>query len=136
MIALRFGEVGNQPYRTQRLFTENGQWYFDTREGSQVGPFRDINEVKKALATFVAQRMLIAKTNAAIDSSYLPGSQDGIEHMVEELFNFFLEYKLKGQTAAMLWANQRLIELLRSSENLPGRSGRMEAIRYALDLET
>lgn len=136
MIGLRFGEEGNLPFRTQRLFTENGQWYFDTREGTQIGPFHDIKEVKKALAVFVAQRLLIAKSKNSIDSSSMPGAQDGIEHMVEELFNFFQEYKLKGQTAAMLWANQRLRELMRSNEDLPGRSGRMEAIRYALELDT
>lgn len=136
MLALRYGEEGNPPFRSQRLFTENGQWYFDTREGTQVGPFRDINEVKKALAAFVAQRLVLTDTNNNFDSSSMPGSQDGIEHMVEELFDFFLEYKLKGQTAAMLWANQRFRELLRSSEKMPGRSRRMDAIRYALDLES
>jgi hypothetical protein len=136
MIALRFGEEGNQPFRNQRLFIENGQWYFDTREGTQVGPFHDVREVKKALAAFVAQRLLIANNNNHIERSCLPGSQDGIEHMVEELFNFFLEYKLNGQEAAMLWAKQRLRELLMSSDNLSGCSGRIEAMYYALDLDT
>ena len=136
MIAKRFGEEGNPPFRTRRLFTENGQWYFDTREGTQVGPYRDINEVKKALAVFVAQRLLIDHETGQMDDSVIPGAQDGIEDMVEELFEFFLEYKSKGQTAAMLWANQRLRELLRNRENLAGRSIRMEAIRFALDQET
>jgi len=135
MTAMRFGEEGNPPFRTQRLFNENGQWFFDTREGKQVGPYRDIGEVKKALAVFIAQRLLIAQNNQTIDTSLKPGSQDGIEPMVDELFGFFQEYKSRGQTAAMLWANQRLRELLRESGALPERSVRMEAIRYALDLE-
>jgi hypothetical protein len=136
MVASRYGEEGYPPFRSQRLFSENGQWFFDTREGKQIGPYYDLKEVKKALAVFVAQRLLIAENNRSIDSSLIPGSQDGIEHMVEELFDFFLEYKSKGQTAAMLWANQRIRELLRDRGNIPNRSVRMEAIRYALDQES
>jgi hypothetical protein len=136
MIAHRYGEEVRPPFRSQRLFSENGQWYFDTREGTQVGPYRDLREVKKALAVFTAQRLLIAEPRRDDDKSFKPGAQDGIEHMVEELFDFFQEYKSKGQTAAMLWANQRLRELLRDKEGLPDRSTRMEAIRYALDQES
>jgi hypothetical protein len=135
MIAKRYGEEGDPPFRTQRLFTENGQWYFDTREGTQVGPYHDINEVKKALAVFLAQRLLVSQGSVISDGSFVPGSQDGIELMVEELFEYFLEYKSNGQTAAMLWAHQRLRELLGSGEDLSGRSSRMDAIRYALNLE-
>ncbi|MEJ2455894.1 MAG: DUF6316 family protein [Candidatus Thiodiazotropha sp.] len=136
MVAKRYGEVDNPPFRTQRLFTENGQWYFDTREGTQVGPYHDINEVKKALAVFLAQRLLIAQSNRDSDESFMPGSQDGIEYMVKELFDYYLEYKSKGQTAALLWGNQRLRELLRSGEDLAGCSARMDAIRYAINLES
>ena len=135
MIAKRIGEDHNPPFRTRRLFAENGQWYFDTREGTQVGPYRDINEVKKALAVFLAQRLLIAQSSGTLDESSIPGSQDGIEHMVAELMDYFIEYKLRGQTAAIVWANQRIRELLRNSENLVGRSARIETLRFALDQE-
>lgn len=136
MLARRFGEEVNPPFRTQRLFTENGQWYFDTREGTQVGPYRDVSEVKMALAVFVAQRLIIAQSGRNMDESLIPGVQDGIEHMVAELYGYFLEYKQNGQTAAMLWANQRLRELMRDREGLPGHSARMEVLRYALNLDT
>ena len=135
MIANRYGEEGYPPFRSQRLFSENGQWYFDTREGTQVGPYHDLKEVKNALAVFIAQRLLIAENSRNTDGAYIPGSQDGIEHLVEELYTFLQQYKSKGQTAAMLWANQRLRELLRNRDNLPGLSARMDAIRYALDLD-
>ncbi len=136
MIAKRYGEEGDPPFRTQRLFSENGLWYFETREGTQVGPYRDMREVKRALAVFLARRLLISKSSGVSDGSYIPGSQDGIEDMVEELFEYYLEYQLKGQTAAMLWGNQRIRELLRGSEGLMGRAARMDAIRYALNLES
>jgi hypothetical protein len=135
MIANRFGEDGHPPFRTERLFSENGQWYFDTREGSQVGPYRDLKAVKNALAVFIAQRLLVTENSRAGDTNYTPGSQDGIEHLVEELYQFYNQYKAKGQTAAMLWGNQRLRELMRDKGNLPGISARMEAIRYALNLD-
>ena len=30
----------NIPERSERLFTHSGMWYFRTREGKDVGPFR------------------------------------------------------------------------------------------------
>jgi hypothetical protein len=131
----RHGEDSHPPFRSKRLFSENGQWYFDTREGRQVGPYRDIDQVKKALAVFIAQKLLIADKNKYSDENFVPGSQDGIANMVEEIFEFFNQYKLKGQTSAMSWANQRLRELTREREHLPGRSERMAAITYALNLD-
>ena len=135
MIANRYGEQGHPPFRSVRMFSQNGQWYFDTREGAQVGPYRDLKAVKNALAVFIAQRLLISEGSRAGDMDYTPGSQEGIEDLVEELYEFFREYKLKGQTAAMLWGNQRLRELMRSREDVPELSARMEAIRYALNLD-
>ena len=131
----RYGEDSHPPFRSQRLFSENGQWYFDTREGRQVGPYQEYDDVKKALAVFLAQKLLIINENDYSDSSYVPGSQDGVEHMVEEIFEFFHQYKLKGKTGATSWAKQRLRKLYEDKENPPTRSERMEAIRYALELD-
>ncbi len=136
MVMKRYGEgEGHPPFRTQRLLTENGQWFFDTREGSQVGPYPDINEVKKALAVFVAQRLLFVQSRSNLCRDFMPGAQDGIEHMVKELYEYYLEYQQNGQTAAILRANQRIRELLRDRESLKGRAERMQALRYALNLE-
>jgi len=132
----RYGEVGEPPFRTQRLFSENGQWYFETREGTQVGPYRDRQEVKKALAVFIAQRMLLTKHRHTEDRDYLPGSQDGVEVMVEELRDYFSEFQAHGQTAAAAWANQRLQELIRNAGSFSSHTTRVDAIRYALDLDT
>lgn len=135
MIANRFGEDGHPPFRTQRVFSENGQWYFDTREGAQVGPYRDLNAVKNALAVFIAQRLLITHGSRAGDTNYTPGLQDGVEHLVEELYEFYNQYKENGQAAAMSWGNQRLRELMTSEKNLQATNARIEAIQYVLNLD-
>jgi hypothetical protein len=131
----RRGEGTHPPFRSQRLFSENGQWYFDTREGKQVGPYPDLTDVKKALAVFLAQKQLIIANSFESDISFSPGAQDGIDHMVEEIFEFFHQYKLKGHTNAIIWANKRLGDLLRDTQDYANRSERVEALRYALDLE-
>ncbi|MES9990327.1 MAG: DUF6316 family protein [Candidatus Thiodiazotropha sp.] len=136
MIANRYGEEGYPPFRTQRLFSENGQWYFDTREGTQLGPYHDLKQAKQALALFVAQRLLVTDRNKGDESSFVAGSQDGIEHMVEELFNYLIEYKSKGQTSATVWAGQRLRDLKRERNSIEDHSIRMEAIQFALDQES
>lgn len=135
MITNRYGEDGYPPFRTERLFSENGQWYFDTREGTQIGPYVDLNEIKIVLAVFIAQRILIAENSWVEEPVSIPGSQDGVEHLVEELYEFFRQYMVQGQTAAMLWGNQRLRELMRSRDDLPGVPERMKAIRYALNMD-
>ena len=135
MFAKRYGEENSPPFRSQRLFSENGQWFFDTREGQHMGPYRDLKEVKKALSLFLAQRLLLARNKRGWNEPYLPGSQDGVEDMVAEVYDYLIEYTSRGQTAAAIWANQRLRELLRSNETPVVRSARIDAIRYALDLD-
>lgn len=39
--------------RTERLFLREGLWYFHTREGTPVGPFRYRNEAELMLEQFV-----------------------------------------------------------------------------------
>jgi hypothetical protein len=131
----RRGEASHPPFRSQRFFSENGQWYFDTREGRQVGPYPELDDVKKALAVFLAQKLLIINKSKQTEEILVPGEQDGIEHMVEEVFEFFHQYKLKGQTGAILWANSRLGDLLRDAQHLTNRAERVEALKYALELQ-
>ncbi len=135
MIPKRFGEEADPPFRSQRLFAENGQWYFDTREGRQIGPYHDRTQAKFALAVFLAQRLLIVNMAGHVEDSYVPGAQDGIEDMVDELFGYYSTYKSQGQTGAAVWSNQRIRELIRSGEDFSG-SNRIRAIQYALELES
>ena len=136
MFINRNGEDGHQHFRSQRLFSENGQWYFDTREGHQIGPYYDLKDVKNALAAFISQRLLVSGNTRNEELDYLPGRQDGIEHLVEELHEYYVIYQQYGQTAAVSWAIKRVAELKRNRDaGLPGVSDRIEALNYAKDLE-
>ncbi|MDO8908828.1 MAG: DUF6316 family protein [Pseudohongiella sp.] len=44
-------------YRSDRLFTSSGLWYFRTREGNDVGPFRYRDEAELMLTKFVQELM-------------------------------------------------------------------------------
>lgn len=41
--------------RSDRFFLQDRHWYFHTREGFDVGPFRDKNEAQLALMYFIEQ---------------------------------------------------------------------------------
>jgi len=41
--------------RSERLFVESGLWYFRTREGAPMGPFRYRNEAELMLGRFIEQ---------------------------------------------------------------------------------
>ena len=45
----------NAHERDDRLFSNNGLWYFKTTEGKEVGPFRYRNEAELMLTRFVAE---------------------------------------------------------------------------------
>jgi hypothetical protein len=40
-------------FRTNRMFRENGEWFFTTRGGTTQGPFADREEAEKELAEYV-----------------------------------------------------------------------------------
>ena len=41
--------------RSERIFDEKGLWYFRTREGGQVGPFRYESEARQMLENFISE---------------------------------------------------------------------------------
>jgi hypothetical protein len=41
--------------RTERVFSDNDLWYFKTREGDDVGPFRYRSEAENNLDRFMTQ---------------------------------------------------------------------------------
>ncbi|MEX2131112.1 MAG: DUF6316 family protein [Pseudohongiellaceae bacterium] len=43
------------PERTDRVFSTEERWYFKTREGDEVGPFRYRSEAQTSLERFLAQ---------------------------------------------------------------------------------
>ena len=60
----RRGEIGPVTYyRTDRFYSENGGWYFKTREGEELGPFDDKAEAKEALEMHIL-----------LNSDHVPGA--------------------------------------------------------------
>ncbi|MES3006351.1 MAG: DUF6316 family protein [Pseudomonadota bacterium] len=45
------------PDRSERVFNKVGLWYFRTREGTNVGPFRYESEARQMLAQFIRDMM-------------------------------------------------------------------------------
>jgi len=43
------------PDRSERIFSEKDLWYFKTREGDEVGPFRYRSEAQSNLENFMEQ---------------------------------------------------------------------------------
>jgi Domain of unknown function (DUF6316) len=52
------------PQRTERVFDNGGLWYFRTREGSNIGPFRYQSEARQMLERFIRD-ILAAEAAAA-----------------------------------------------------------------------
>ena len=50
----RQGEAGKIPIRTDRFFAVNSSWYFTTREGGSIGPYKSKIDAKSGLTDFVA----------------------------------------------------------------------------------
>lgn len=131
----RCGDQSPPPFRGQRLYSSNGQWFFDTREREQFGPYRDQGEAKKALAIFVAHKLHGRIADGPTNIPFRPGAQDGIAYMVEELLGFVSSRNDRGQTAALAWAHRRLKEVSDYSNHIPNAEERMKALEYAMNQE-
>jgi pimeloyl-ACP methyl ester carboxylesterase len=49
----RSGEAGQRFFRSDRVFSSSGAWYFTTRETNRVGPFTERDEARAELASFI-----------------------------------------------------------------------------------
>jgi ABC-type ATPase with predicted acetyltransferase domain len=66
--------------RSERLFTDAGLWYFRTREGKDVGPFRYRCEAESMLSRFLeevrqAQEQAIARVKPHFRTSAIIGKR-------------------------------------------------------------
>jgi len=122
-------------FRSKRIYSANGYWYFDTREGKQFGPYINRSDAVIELAIFFAQivRNLEPEESKSMDTLY--GNEEGIEQMVEELFDYFNYRKKHGSSSAIAWASIRLRELEDDSTVSVYNSSRVEALKYAMDRE-
>lgn len=49
----RAGEQGPVPTRSSRLFLDGNQWFFHTREGTDIGPYKTEQEAETGLKDFI-----------------------------------------------------------------------------------
>lgn len=49
----REGESGFPPKRSSRFYQHQDSWFFNTREGSSIGPFYSAKEAKQGLTDFI-----------------------------------------------------------------------------------
>jgi len=55
----RFGEDGQVPYRTDRIYSVGNEWFFSVRKGTEQGPYKTEDEAKAAMVEFVSDQLLI-----------------------------------------------------------------------------
>lgn len=128
----RHGDTQSYPFRSQRLWSENGAWYFHTREGAMAGPFAYATEARMALSVFVAQNLNALPEQQREERRELAGVQDGIQYLVEELEDFFLFQTGTGEAAALAWARKR-IEALEKDWGVEAQRERIEVLAYVMD---
>ena len=122
-------------FRTKRLFNTNGEWFFDTREGTQCGPFHDRDIAEKELAIFIAQKINDLREDTAACLDEHPGIQDGIALMVEEFCSYFKRQRKNGKISTLAWAKNRIQELKDDRKNPGSNRIRQEALKYVMDRE-
>ena len=129
----RYGEKGYTPFRSRRLYVVNGRSFFDTREGTQFGPYRDRKEAEMALALFVSNRL--SELNYIWPENEGPGYgiQDGIEPMLEELMEYFYQCRYRGKVAGLAWAKNRIKFIGAHHTTIDRSIKRIEAIEYVVD---
>ena len=97
-------------FRSKRIFSSNGYWYFDTREGKQFGPYINRSDAEIELAIFFAQivRNLEPEESKSMNTSY--GNQEGMRSYSIILIigrNMDLLQQLHGPTSD--YVNSRMI---------------------------
>jgi hypothetical protein len=122
-------------FRSKRIYSTNGYWYFDTREGKQFGPYLNRSDAEIELAIFFAQIIgdLEQEESKSMNTSY--GNQDGIELMVEELIGYFNYRKKHGSTSTLAWASIRLRELEEDCTDSVYNKTRLKALKYVMNRE-
>jgi len=53
IIDSRQGETGNIPFRSGRFYNVDSEWYFSSREVSDIGPFHNREEADQALILYL-----------------------------------------------------------------------------------
>jgi hypothetical protein len=56
----RAGENSNIPFRNERYFCMNGEWFFETRGGGQQGPYDNKQEMEGELLLFIRDQAMLS----------------------------------------------------------------------------
>ena len=133
MASNRYGERGRPPpFRNRRFSVAGGKWYFDTREGIQFGPYEDETEARKALAVFIAVNAISAKADDARADKKLPGTEEGIDHMVVEILRFLDGRVELGPLGSLSWARQRADQIRQHAQGERRQLECAAALEYAV----
>lgn len=49
----RFTEHGTIPFRSERFYQNNNEWFFSVRQTEDQGPFRSFDDARSALTTYI-----------------------------------------------------------------------------------
>ena len=130
----RHGEDNSQPFRSERFCSENGQWYFHTREGALDGPYRDRADAQRGLAIFLARTVLALPELQRNAVQKAAGVQDGVQALVQEVLGFLRSRSEVGDVAALAWANNRIAQLGKD-QKIERRQARIDILNHVIDLD-
>ena len=132
MYFARHGEDNSHPFRSERFCSENGQWYFHTREGTLDGPYRDRAEAQRGLAIFLARTVHALPEPQRDAVQKAAGVQDGVEVLVHEVLGFLRSRSEVGEVAALAWANNRIAQLGKDQKT-ERRQARIDILNHVID---
>ncbi len=128
----RHGENPQRFFRSDRMFTVGHSWYSATREGVDMGPYRNRGEAEAALALFVAREGAAWTREQAARRADL-GDLNDFEVMVAE-FHEFLQLRRENTPArATAWVYRRLQLLRERKVSEQHQVARVAALEYLLE---
>jgi len=57
----RMSEAGNIPFRSDRFFCTEGEWFFAIRRGPDQGPYASKEEAREALKIFIEDQLSLER---------------------------------------------------------------------------
>ena len=134
MYFARQGEDNSHPFRSERFYSENGQWYFHTREGVFDGPYKDRSEAQRGLAIFLARTVHALPESQRVAIQEVTGVQDGVQALVHEVLGFLQSRSAVGEAAALAWANSRIAQLSKD-QKIDRRQARIDILNHVIDID-
>lgn len=128
----RHGEDNSHLFRSKRFCSENGQWYFHTREGGLDGPYKDRADAQRGLAIFLARKIHALPEPQCDAVQEATGVQDGVQALVNEVLGFLRSRSEAGEMAALAWANKRIAQL-GSDRETERRQARIDILNQVID---